>query len=96
VRLGVGAPQQTHRRPPAGILRLSALPGKWSPFERYQEAASHLQKKDATILNNSNAIKAVQAALVAKPKGMVALTRISRIEQSPLFPHQRVGGGGYP
>ena len=54
------------------------------------------QKKDATHLINSNARKADQAALVAKPKGMVALTRISRMEQIPAVPKRKGRGRRLP
>jgi hypothetical protein len=47
-------------------------------------------------LINSNARKADQAALVAKPKGMVALTRISRMEQIPAVPKRKGSGRRLP
>ena len=47
-----------------------------------------VQKNDATNLNNSNARKAIQAALVIKPTGMVAMTTILRIGRSS-YPTRR-------
>jgi hypothetical protein len=54
-----------------------------------QARGLRLQKKDANNLNGSNARKAAQPKLVIKPKGMVAMTRISRIDTSRCSRRQR-------
>jgi hypothetical protein len=54
-----------------------------------QARGLRLQKKDANNLNGSNARKAAQPTLVIKPKGMAAMTRISRIDTSRCSRRQR-------
>ena len=66
---------------------LDGFPASEESF-RVRSAQGPVQKKDATNLNNSNARKAIQAALVIKPTGMVAMTTILRIGRSS-YPTRR-------